>query len=153
MATVATVVINGKCQNSHTMVVAERVKIAKRAAIFVLTCDDESVMPASPQNPMPRTPVPLYPRTLIQVALLNDHIVKTPTGGLVLAPKKTYPSMVSRRQCHAVNTMSTSATPSDAAPDTHTSDTAIGSSLSTLVINKCWLKDGMNIKALLVFSE
>jgi hypothetical protein len=82
MATVATVVINGKCQNSHTMVVADRVKIAKRAAIFVLTCDDESVMPFPPKSP---APVPL-----IQVALLNDHIVKTPTARLVLAAKKIF---------------------------------------------------------------
>src|ERR1700683_4005044 len=70
MATVATAVISGKCQKSHTMVVADRVKIANSAAIFVLTFDDESVMPASPKS-MQRIPAPL----IQQVALLNDHIL------------------------------------------------------------------------------
>ena len=49
--------------------------------------------------------------------------------------------------------MSTSAAASDAAADTHTSSKAMGSSLRTLVISKCWLSDGMNINALRVFSE
>jgi hypothetical protein len=43
-----------------------------------------------------------------------------------------YPSIVSRRQCRAVNTINTTATPSDAPAGTHTSSAAMGSSLSTL---------------------
>src|SRR3984885_262310 len=70
MATVATVVISGKCQNSHTMVAADSARIAKSAATFVRTCDT-SVMPFPPDRAS-------TPRLLIQGALLNDHIVKTP---------------------------------------------------------------------------
>lgn len=69
-ATVTTVVIIGKCQNSHTMVAADSAKIANSAAIFARRCVD-AVMPASP-GPMQ------YSISFIQVALLNDHIVKTP---------------------------------------------------------------------------
>ena len=63
------------------------------------------------------------------------------------------PSMDSRRQCRAVKIISTNAMLKDAAADTHTSSTSMGSSLSTLVISKCWLRDGMNISELLVFKE
>ena len=146
MATVATVVISGKCQNSHTMVAADSARIAKSAATFVRACDT-SVMPFPPDRAS-------TPRLLIQVALLNDHIVKT----LIFRRHRPesldiYPSMVSRRQCRAVNTMSSSARASEAAADTPTSSAATGSSLRTLVINKCWLKEGMNISELRVFSE
>ena len=44
MARVATLVITGKCQNSHTMVAADSAKIANNATTFVRECD-ESVMP------------------------------------------------------------------------------------------------------------
>src|ERR1700730_9988654 len=71
IATVATVVINGKCQNSHTIVAADRAKIPKSAAIFVRACD-ESLMPASPL----RIDAINF-RPLIQGRLLNGHIVKT----------------------------------------------------------------------------
>jgi hypothetical protein len=47
MATVATAVINGKCQNNHTMVAADSAKTTKSAAVFVRAYD-ESVMPSSP---------------------------------------------------------------------------------------------------------
>jgi len=61
--------------------------------------------------------------------------------------------MVSRRQCRAVSTISTAAKESDAAADTQTSAAATASSLSTLVISKCWLREGMNINELRVLSE
>jgi hypothetical protein len=49
MTTVAMEVISGKRQNSHTMVTADRINIAKSAAIFVRACD-ESVMPFPPKS-------------------------------------------------------------------------------------------------------
>ena len=58
MATVARMVITGKCQNNHTIVAADSARIAKSAAIFVRACD-ESVMPLSPLI----EPVPLAPYT------------------------------------------------------------------------------------------
>ena len=51
MATVMTVVITGKCQNSHTMVAADSANIAKNAAVLLYPCDD-LVMP-SPRNDSP----------------------------------------------------------------------------------------------------
>jgi hypothetical protein len=69
---VATVVITGKCQNSHTIVAADSAKIANNATMFVRECD-ESVMPFIPRS-VPNS------ATLIQVALLNDHIVNTPNA-------------------------------------------------------------------------
>jgi hypothetical protein len=145
MATVAMAVITGKRQNSHTMVSADRAKIAHSAAIRAFA---ESLMPA-PQN---RMQTPAY---VIQPALLNGHTVKTPKDGEGLIDTRAggYPSIVSRRQCRAVNAISNSAAASDAAADTHTSSAATVSSFSTLVISKCWLNDGMNIKEAWVFSE
>ena len=61
--------------------------------------------------------------------------------------------MVSRRQWRAVSTNNSIARPSEATAETSTSRNKIGSSLSTLVINKCWLKEGMIINELLVFRE
>jgi hypothetical protein len=49
MATVATVVITGKCQNSHSMVAADSARIAKSAATFV-RASDESDMPYPPRS-------------------------------------------------------------------------------------------------------
>ena len=130
MASVTTAVITGKCQNSHTMVAADSAKIANSATIFVRACATSRSCQYSPDRVPNSEP-------LIQGALLNDHTVKTH-----LTPGLNYPSMVSRRQCRAVNTINTSARLSDAAADTHTSSAATGSSLSTLVISKCWLKRG-----------
>ena len=147
MATVATVVIIGKCQNSHIMAAADRAKIAKSAAIFVRACD-ESVMQASPHGSKQ------YFHELYTGCIVKRQYGKYPKRpinsaiGDQPATLKDYPSMVSRRQCRAVNTISTNAMPSDAAADTPTSSAATGSSLSTLVINKCWLSDGMNINEL-----
>src|ERR1700722_6486509 len=66
MATVATVVITGKCQNSHTMVAADSARIAKSAATFV-RANDESDMPLSPFIE------PVLPALLIQVELSAGH--------------------------------------------------------------------------------
>ena len=74
IATVATAVMSGKCQNSHSMVDADSAKIINSAAVFVRMCDN-SVMPASPNGSMPRTPT-----HLIQWLLLNGHTVITPNG-------------------------------------------------------------------------
>jgi hypothetical protein len=146
MATVAMAVITGKRQNSHTMVSADRAKIAHSAAIRAFA---ESFMPLPPE---PNAETPGY---VIHPALLNGHTVKTPKDGEGLIDRVMggYPSMVSRRQCRAVNAISTSAAASDAAADTHTSSAATVSSFSTLVISKCWLSDGMNINEAWVFSE
>ena len=72
MATVATEVITGKCQNSHTMVAADRASIAKSAATFVRERDD-SDMPASPPIDATNSLA-----SFIQGALLDDHTAKTP---------------------------------------------------------------------------
>src|SRR5882672_3248391 len=69
-ATVATEVISGKCQNSHTIVAADRANIVNSAAIFVRE-RDASVMPASPKS-MQELLI-----SVIQGAPLNDHTVKS----------------------------------------------------------------------------
>jgi hypothetical protein len=47
IATVATAVITGKCQKSHTIVDADSAKITNSAAVLVRVYDD-SAMPAPP---------------------------------------------------------------------------------------------------------
>ncbi len=152
-ATVMIVVVNGKRQNSHNMLPADTVITANSAMMFTgvdfTRVDDESVMPVPPrinandslQYYTYRLIKRLYRKALILNFLLNEHIACF------------YPSMVSRRQWRAVNTNSNSATASDAAADIRTSSPAMGSSLSTRVINRCWLREGMNINALVGLSE
>ena len=72
MATVAMAVITGKRQNSHTIVSADRAKIAQSAAIRAFA---ESLMPDPPE---PNADTPGY---VIHPALLNGHTVKTPKDG------------------------------------------------------------------------
>src|SRR5271168_2421148 len=107
------------------MVAADSARIANNATTFVRV-RDESIIPFPQDRCLPRP----YTEVLVKRPYRKD-------------PKDLpYPSMVSRRQCRAVSTMSTSATQSDAAADTPTSSAPMGSSLSTLVINRCWLNDG-----------
>lgn len=61
--------------------------------------------------------------------------------------------MVSRRQCLAVSMNNSRANSADDPAEATTSNTAMGSSLSTLVINRCWLSEGMNINELVGLSE
>ena len=64
-------------------------------------------------------------------------IQKNTAHPLLILSERSQPSMDSRRQCRAVKIINTNAMPKDAAADTHTSSTMMGSSLSTLVISKC----------------
>ena len=148
MATVATAVISGKRQNNDTMISADNANIAQSGAIFVRVCD-ASVMPA-PSDPVYfdfRVPYAAY----VTKRLYSKACRISKTGWVFNGAR--YPSIVSRRQWRAVNTINSSASPIEPKADNHTSRAATASSLSTLVISKCWLKDGMNISELRVFSE
>src|ERR1700675_165721 len=129
-ATVMIAVVSGNRQNSHSMMLADAVMIAISAMTFA-RMDLESVMPASPRNQSMQDL-----QIIIHIALLNLYTANTVSF---------HPSMVSRRQWRAVSAKSSSAPASDAAADIIMSRVPIGSSLSTLVISRCWLKEGMNI--------
>ena len=70
MATVARAVITGKRQNNHTMITADRAKIAQSAAMFERACDESNI-----PSPNPFASLVLY---FIQLMSLNGHTVKTP---------------------------------------------------------------------------
>jgi hypothetical protein len=129
------------------MVSAESAKVARKTRTFARDCD-ECAMPASPWDNFEFCYFLLY--------LFNNE---TPIGK---DPKRdsefpqyalTYPSIDSWRQCRAMATKSSSARAKEDPADSATSSGAIGSSLSTLVMSRCWLRDGMSISELLVFKE
>jgi hypothetical protein len=133
------------------MVSADSAKTARKMAILARPCDD-FVMPTYPEL-RSVAPLALYPlgwKTPISKCMNFRLIWLGKRGPLAVHAQ---PSMLSRRQCLAVAAMSTNARPSAEAADTAKSSGAIGSSLSTLVINKCWLSEGTSINKLWVFKE
>src|ERR1700691_546736 len=107
------------------MMAADSARISN-ARMFALAFG-ESVIPAPPGS-----------RVNADAYAIPDYVTNK-------LPQRGYPSMVSRRQCLAVSTIKANASASDTAADTRMSCQAMGSSLSTLVINRCWLNEGISI--------
>ena len=95
--------------------------------------------------------MPLAVSNFILVKYQDRHTVKPRIDRFFFL--KYQPNMVSRRQCRAVSTIKNSASKEEDPAETRKSSGATGSSFSTLVMSKCWLREGMNIRELLVFSE
>jgi hypothetical protein len=141
-------VVSGKRQNNHNIVPAETPNIAIKATMFA-RAEDFSVMPFPPAQ----IHLSNFVLKLVYPRCNNSPFGKAPNWIVVKHSYSYQPSILSRRQWRAVAVNNSNATPSEAAADTSTSENKIDSSFSTLVISRCWLSEGMNIRELLVFSE
>ena len=151
---------------ARTAAVAMAVEIGKRQNSQTMVDEDRASRPMSTTRLVRKCVVlviPAAPKILTQITLsFQQGCYSRPApvrkcGKALKAfaglPVGYQPSMISRRQCRAVKTINRAANPSEDAAEIAKSPAPRGSSRSTLVMSRCWLREGMNIREVLVFRE